>query len=776
MVAFLVAGCSGSKGDDEPGGGGGTGGRVGAGGSGGGGVGGIPIDAMAPELVNSDPEPGESIVWTYWPILTFAEPVDEAVLPAFSLVCDGAPQPISAHRLDEEPDTVVINPEGDLPFGASCSLEWPAPSETETLPFSVIASLPSAVVPYDRGDPSRYAPFPDDVWLVPDAGTPTGARVELPVPDREPDVRFLFGRLNMTAGSPDGFSPLGALVVELSEAPAEGSLPATPAESLDPFATVGLFDIDPDSPGYRKRVPFQLHVRSVRTESTPFQHALVIFPSIPFAPEGKYGLVVTRRALGDAGQPYDPSSFTVAALGDPVAGENAAIAEVRPLIEDVMAAVSTVSPPLFAHDVALVTRFTVRSNQDFPITPLTMKQQVLELPPPSFEVTDVRPGSGDVAAIMTGTWEAPEWRDGDTISRDQEGRPVIVGTKQVPFVLPIPNVAESQPVPIVMHQHGNPGSAEVETPRQAETYLAASGFAVIGFSDTITREVGADIEAQITAILSAGLLSGELPDYWIQATGEQLSMLRLIEQLGSVDVVPLGAPDGEPDLDVTAPLTYVGISEGANKGQALVPYAPEIRAAALVAGGARLGEILFFQDVVGPDGVSTRNLDILNELLAPNALPLDLFVGGALLQLAFDPQDPHNHVAFMYDNPLEVAGTLRKPSVLVQEGIADLLVPNNASRSLAYTLGQVPQLEPIWEPVPYLPQASGPLTANIDAQTTSAHSQYVPAGIPGLQATPGCEGESNGHYCAQIAPSAMEQRALFFRSAVDEAVPSIASP
>ena len=149
----------------------------------------------------------------------------------------------------------MINPEGDLPFGASCSLEWPAPSETETLSFSVLASLPSAVVPYDRGDPSRYAPFPDDVWLVPDAGTPTGARVELPVPDREPDVRFLFGRLNMTAGSPDGFSPLGALVVELSEAPAEGSLPATPAESLDPFATVGLFDIDPDSPGYRKRVP-----------------------------------------------------------------------------------------------------------------------------------------------------------------------------------------------------------------------------------------------------------------------------------------------------------------------------------------------------------------------------------------------------------------------------------------------------------------------------------------------------------------------------------------
>ena len=777
LIAFVVA-CAGSSGDDAPGGGGGTGGpgTGGTAGSGGGGAGGTPIDAKAPELLNSDPQPGASIVWTYWPTLTFAEPVDEAVLPAFSMACDGQAHPISAHRLDAEPETVVINPEGDLPFEAGCDLEWPGPTETETLSFSVIASLPSATVPYDRSDASQYAPFPDDVWLEPDASTPTGARVELPVPNREIDVRILFGALNRTAGSPNGFSPLGALVAELSDAPDEDSLPTTPAESLDPFATIGLFDIDPDSAQYGQRVPFQLHIRSVRTESTPLQHTLVIFPSIPLVAEGQYGLVVTRRALADAGQPYDPSSFTVSALNDPVAGENAAVAEVRPLIEDVMDVVSEASPPLFADDVALVTRLTVRSNEALPITPLTMKEQVLGLSAPSFQVTSTAPGSGDVAAIVSGTWEAPEWREGDNISRDAQGRPVIEATKDIPFVLAIPNLAESEPVPVVMHQHGNPGTAEVETPRAAETYLAENGFAVIGFSDTITREVGPDIEAQVEDILTTGLTSGQLPDYWSQATGEQLSMLRLIGALGSLDVVPLGAPDDEPDLDVTAALSYVGNSEGANKGQALVPYAPEIRAAALVAGGSRLTETFFFQDVIGPDGVGTRWLDIVNEVLAPNARPLDLYVGWGILQLGFDPQDPQNHAAFMYDDPLEVAGTFEKPSVLVQEGIADLNVPNNASRSLAYTLGQVPQLEPIWEVVPYLPQESGPLRGNINAQTTAAHSQYVPDGIPGLDVTPGCEGETNGHYCVQRAPSSMDQRAQFFRSAVEDAVPTIASP
>ena len=83
-----------------------------------------------------------------------------------------------------------------------------------------------------------------------------------------------------------------------------------------------------------------------------------------------------------------------------------------------------------------------------------------------------------------------------------------------------------------------------------DTPIAENGFAVIGFSDTITREVGPDIEAQVRDVFTIGLTSGKLPDYWSQATGEQLSMLRLIEALSSLDVVPLGAPDGEPDLDV----------------------------------------------------------------------------------------------------------------------------------------------------------------------------------------------------------------------------------
>ena len=236
---------------------------------------------------------------------------------------------------------------------------------------------------------------------------------------------------------------------------------------------------------------------------------------------------------------------------------------------------------------------------------------------------------------------------------------------------------------------------------------------------------------------------------------------------------PSGGPDEVPDLDVTAPLGYVGISEGANKGQALVPYAPEIRAATLVAGGNRLGEWVFAWDEVGPDGLGTLFLDRINEG-APNFGPLDYYVALAMLQLGLDPQDPHNHAAFMYDRPLAVGGLLRKPSVLVQEGIGDTRVPNNATRSLAFTLGQVPQLAPIAQQVPFLPTAAGLVTGNIDSETTAGYSQYVPSGVPGLVVTPGCELEPEGHFCAQDAPAAITQRTGFLRSAVDEAVPTIA--
>ncbi|MDH3655521.1 MAG: hypothetical protein OEN21_14735 [Myxococcales bacterium] len=629
-------------------------------------------------------------------------------------------------------------------------------------------------IPYDRTDPSRTAPFPDDYWLMPDASTATGFRVEIPVPAQETDVQALFLALLNETYSLDGFSPIGGIVIELPEAPDANSLPMTPAASLDPSASMGLFDLTPGSPSLGDRVPFQLSPVSRTLPGQSISHSLVLYPSIPLSPSGRYGMVVTRGALGSDGVAFGPSAFLKAVLLPASVGEDSAITKARGVLEDglldVLSDPQVVSPPITADEIALALRISVRSTDDIPLTPLAMKNYVLQAPPPAYQITSITPTGYPLAADVRGTWEAPNWRDGYFLSRDANGDPVVTGTQTIDFVLALPDAALSGPVPVVMYQHGSPGSSD-EAISQALGGLAEAGFAVIGFTDTLNREAGSASTADHNRLLFLTLLAEwRYPNFAMQTYGEQMAFLRVIEQLDTLDVVPLPNGDGIPDLDLGASLNYVGISMGSVHGSGFLPYAPEIRAAALAVGAKREAESYFgggaFIDIFPPD----------LRALIPNLKPVDYWVSLGIMQMIFDHQDPHNHAAFFYDNPIEVAGTTRKASVLITEGVGDTIIPNNATRSLAWTMGAIPHLEPVQQATPILQSIAGPVTGNIDSETTAAFYQFVPAGIPGIPPSPGCEFVTEGHSCAQGVPTAYQQRVSFLRSAADDAVPTIVDP
>jgi hypothetical protein len=634
--------------------------------------------------------------------------------------------------------------------------------------------LPSAVIPYDRTDRSAMSPFPDDFWLALDASTPTGYRVALSVPSGEADVIFLYFALMNETSSLDGFSPTGGIVIKLSAAPDTGSLPLTPQASLEPSATLRLFNVTPGSDTLGQRIPFQLSPISRMLEGQEIDHSLVLYPSIPLTPKGRYAMVVATDARTADGRRFGPSPSMVSVLGPEQPGEAPEITKARDLLAegvlDVLADDQVVSPPVRASDIAVVFRITVRSTDDIPLTPLSMKEQILSGPPPSYTIESVSPGSGDVAAVVRGTWQAPNWRESEYfISRDEAGDPRITGSLSVPFVLALPRAAETGPVPVLMFQHGSPGGAEdiVFEPRLT---LADAGFAAIGFTDTLNRELGQDLDYQNTVLFQTLILEGRFPDFAMQTYGDQMAFLRVIEQLGSLDRVPFPDGDGVPDLDLEAPLTYLGISMGSIHGSAFLSYAPEIEAAALVVGAQRQGETYF-----NGGAFIDKFPASLRELL-PNVTPTDFWVGLSIFQMIFDHQDAHQHAVFLYRNRLEVAGTTRKASVLFQEGVGDMLIPNNATRSLAWTFGPIPHLEPVWDPTPILEPITSPVMANIDPETTAVFYQFVAAGVSGIPPTPGCENEPDGHFCAQDAPAALLQRVLFLRSAVEQAVPTIVDP
>lgn len=628
-----------------------------------------------------------------------------------------------------------------------------------------------ATVFYDRTDAARMTPFPDDYWLYPDPTLPGGHRVILRAPAREPDVGVLYSALMNETISLDGFSPIGDIVIELSAAPDSTSLPLTPAASLDPSAVLGLFDLTPGSNTFGERVPFQLTPITRTLPGQATNHSLVLFPSIALSSRGRYAVVLNKLARAADLRPFRPSTFMSSVLGPPMSGEAVEVSRVRAVLDDgvldVLANPALVSPPISRDDIALVVRISVRSTEDIPLTPLSMKEQILAGPPPAYQIQSVTSGPGTVAAIVRGTWQAPNWRENQYfIARDANGNPRITGSLTVPFVLAIPDAAASGPVPVVMFQHGSPGSSE-QVVWEAQLTLAAAGFAVVGFTDAINRELGQNSDYMNAVTFQTLLDTWRLPHFSMQTYGDQMAFLRVIEQLGSLDRVPLPSGDGVPDLDVGAPLTYVGLSMGSVHGSAFLSYAPELKAAAIAAGALRQGEGYFsgggFIDAFPPDLAA----------FLPNANPADYWVGLSILQMVSDHQDPYNHAEYLYRNRLPVAGTTRKASVLLQEGLGDF---NHGTRALAWNFGPIPHLEPVWESSGILESTSGPVTANIDAETTAAFYQFVPVGIPGIPPTPGCAFEPVGHFCAQAATEAQEQRALFLRSAVDEAVPTIVDP
>jgi len=738
----------------------------------------------APMLAGSDPSDGaQNVPAAAWLKLSFAESVRGSI-QGLALSCDSVPLPITSHLVEPQTYDVIVNPVGQLPAAAACQLAWDGPLGQEVLVFSTAPAGAPAVVLYDRSDASRYAPYPDDVWLVADGSTPTGVRVELPTIQRlGVDAAFYsMKRAAEAVGYLDGFSPLGPIVIELSDAPDTTSIPLDPTESLDPMASIGLFDLNRGSESYGQRIPFDVHIRAARRSiapTEPLQHALVLFPSIALTPGGSYGLIVTRRAQVDPSRPFEPSSFTSAALADPTPGEASELSLVRPLAREAVDVVTEQgNPPIPSDDVAFSLRFSVRSTDSFKTIPLKMKEDVLNMPAPVPRVTRVEPGFAPWAAFVYAEWDAPNWRGGVELVLGPDGRPVVTQNRPVEFVIGIPDAAQNAPVPVTMYQHGS-GSGASEQIYYTSIYLAGAGFAVAGFTDNIHREISYDSVEQNTAALTHLLLNGRVPDYWIETTGEQLSFVRMLSELCNTgcDFVPFGAPDGQPDFDLSQPLTYVGISEGSNKGQALMPYAPEIAAGALVTGGLRGAEIFFFQDPVGPGGNGTGYLDTINNFYSA-ITPVDLWVGLGLFQLGFDYQDPQNHAAFMYANPVEVAGTTRKPSVMIQEGLIDSLIPRNCTRGLAQTMGLVPVVAPVKDPVPYLPVATPPLTGNLASGTATAGMiQYVAQGaLPGVPPDLGCEFETEGHYCGQIADAAIQQRLQFFQTALTDPVPTIFGP
>ena len=188
--------------------------------------------------------------------------------------------------------------------------------------------------------------------------------------------------------------------------------------------------------------------------------------------------------------------------------------------------------------------------------------------------------------------------------------------------------------------------------------------------------------------------------------------VRFLGALGQLDLLPEGAPDGVPDLDVSQ-LLYIGHSFGSVQGATLFSIAPEITHAVWNVGGAGLTVLLRDSPLFGL---------VLKGLRQPGTPEGALGRFFAVIQAIVDPGDAANYARFAASEaPPGVAGWKAR-DVLVQESVPDGIVPNSSAEVLARSLGLVNQ-NPV-RAVSGLAEQKGAVTGNLPGGATGVLSQF----------------------------------------------------
>ncbi len=542
-----------------------------------------------------------------------------------------------------------------------------------------------------------YFPFPTNLFTQP-AATPTGLALDIraenfPSPVTEAVLRTYPPEL---LNGNDGFSALAPVIVPLPELPDPASLPASPAASVEPDASIRLWDVDAGAP-----VAFRALLDD-RAPRDAIPHAILgLVPQAPLANGHTFIALVTDRVRTESGAPMPAfDGFRRLVDGSPSSG-GADADTVRAAYQPVLASIRGAMGEDPAAAV-LATAFTVRSNE-----PITRKMRALteailtrnESNPPRFRVDQVVPPlpaleTQGVENGVIGRMTAPDYRDANhRIVWDGRGRPVEQREHELEFLLKLPKAGAGR-APVVVFGHGL--GAIKETMLQVTSILGERGYATIGI----------DVVGHGSRIGEEGFIAGyftferllETRDAFLQTIADEVQLVRLVQgALTTLDVAPNGG-DGVPDL-APGPIAFIGQSLGTVLGGTYLAVEPAIGAGVLNVPGGGFASLLQQSQQLG---------GILDSFLPAGATADDRMVLIPLAQMLVDDVDPANFGPHVTVDPFP--GNSPK-DVLIQESMDDGIMPNTSTELLAGSLG-LPQVEPDLQPIFGLARVAAPASGS----------------------------------------------------------------
>ncbi|MBX3191098.1 MAG: hypothetical protein KF819_29140 [Labilithrix sp.] len=611
---------------------------------------------------------------------------------------------------------------------AACSSSEPDPPEEEIFAL------------YGPRESTRLSPYPSNRYTRPDPTSKTGLRVDL---RRETTADLVVPSFPSTIEALDrldGFSTVGPIIVGFSkEIVPEGSEQA-----------MALVDVDDASPTRGKAIPLvTIYYSTTDSDAEIEDYTLLAHPVEPLRQRTRYAFVVGDGIKTKSGVKIRPTAETRALLSE----------EATPYAESVRSALPIVAQAtgIQKDAITLASVFTTESVRDV-VEAMGAERRAAPTPrlAQPFALKERAPDP-DKRARFLARFEAPEFRRPKPNGTFDvvDDRPVAQGTASLEVDLVFADATQSGPRPIVIFGHGLGGDKD-GTWGTAQR-LAELGVAVIGIdapehgsrSDPPTVDGKSDLIQSVTGFFAANpdtktFDMEKVRDNFRQMGSDQLELVRFIQSLGTLDLLPVGAPDGVPDLDPSQ-ILYLGHSFGSVLGPLVSALAPEIRAACWNVGGDGLLTLIRDSGLFGL---------IVDSFRPPGTPQADVAKFFAITQAIVDPGDPANYARFSTLEPMPGVANWRAKDILVQEVKDDNIVPNTSTEILARALG-LAQVGPVTHDVPGMTRIPAPATANLPSGATGGLWQFSTAG--GTVAT---------HGELIFSPEGRKQYVEFFRTAL----------
>jgi hypothetical protein len=614
------------------------------------------------------------------------------------------------------------------------------PTPVAVLSLTLVAGCSSEAVPvpgsrgpevealYQAPEASALTPFPSDRYTVVDPATVTGLRVDIGAHNTADPIVLAYPATVAQLDELDGFSTTGGIIAGFSGpvdmhglAPYPDADPpdTTPLRDASAYTEAGsplmLVDVDPASPERGRAVGLlpRYWAQPANVDFAESDFTVVAQPAQPLRPATRYLFVITSALRGEGGEALARSPDSDALIdGD---AEGAYGAEVREAL-GVLEAELGVSQS----EVRLASTFTTQSVVE---ELAGMAARARAEPPPALlePFTVETPLGPDGRVRFRAVYATPEYRrpkpDGKWLV--EEGLPVAQAEVGLELFLAFSDGTHSGPRPLVIYAHGLGGDKD-GCWGTAER-LADLDAAVIAIDSPEHGARSDEPGSEVASIFGFFGIDPSTQDFDIarardsfrQMSSDQLELVRFIGTLADLDVLPPGAPDGVPDLDISR-ILYIGHSFGSVQGPTVFALAPEITQAVWNVGGD--GMMTIIRD--------SSTFSLLVEALAPpgtSAPALGRFF--AATQAIVDRGDPLNFARYGTLEPLPGVPGWKPRDVLLQEVEGDHIVPNSSTEALARAAGLA--LADAVRPVSGMVQESAPLTGNLESGATGVLYQFA---------------------------------------------------